>query len=399
MKNRAYKLAYLVSHPIQYQAPLLRYLSAQPDIDLTVFFLSDLSTRPHIDRGFGTAIDWDVPLLDGYRHHFLPSIYSTDRLNFAEPVVRGLRSHLAGKGFDALWIHGWYHQANLRAIRVARSIGLPVFMRGESLLHGSGWKQRVKGILQRRVLESVDAFLAIGTRNREFYLHHGVSSDRIFDVPYAVDNDFFRERADIASESREEWRASLGLEPGRSVILYASKFIERKRPYDLLRAYISLAQRGESPLPYLLFAGDGEERKGLEAMAAESGLNSIRFLGFRNQTELPRLFDLCDVFVLPSSYEPWGLVLNEVMNAGRPIITSDCVGAAPDLVLEGKTGFTVPVGDTTLLAARIHEVLQGDCAERMGAAARARIAEWGFEEDYRGIRKALDSVASSRVAA
>ena len=397
--QRAFKLAYLVSHPIQYQAPLLRYLSAQPDIELTVFFLSDLSTRPHIDHGFGTAVDWDVPLLDGYDHHFLPSLYSTERLNFAEPVVRGLRQRLTGKGFDALWVHGWYHQANLRAIRIANSIGLPVMMRGESLLHGSNWKQRIKGVIQRRVLESVDSFLSIGSRNREFYLHHGVPEGRIFDVPYAVDNKFFRERASAASATREEWRASLDLEPGRPVVLFASKFIARKCPHDLLKAYIGLAQRGEKPLPYLLFAGDGAERESLRAAADESGLDSIRFLGFRNQTELPRLFDLCDVFVLPSAYEPWGLVVNEVMNAGRPVITSDCVGAAPDLVLEGKTGFTVPVGDTTLLAARIHELLQDDCARTMGAAALQRISEWGFEQDYQGIRAALEARSLRGVAA
>ncbi|MFT7662391.1 MAG: glycosyltransferase involved in cell wall biosynthesis, partial [Planctomycetota bacterium] len=330
MKNAPYKLAYLVSHPIQYQAPLLRYLASQPDIDLTVFFLSDLSMQSHTDRGFGTQIDWDVPLVEGYRHHFLPSWYGTSRLNFAEPMVRGLRKHLEGKGFDALWIHGWFHQVNLRAIRLARSINLPVFMRGESLLHDSGWKGHVKGLIQRRVLDNVDRFLAIGTRNAEFYRHHGVSDERIFNVPYAVDNNFFRERAEAASSTREDYRAELNLEPGRPVILFASKFITRKRPIDLLNAYYSLAARGNEPVPYLLFAGSGEEEHNLRQAAWQTGMDSIRFLGFRNQTELPRLYDLCNVFVLPSDYEPWGLVLNEVMNAGRPIITSDCVGAAAD---------------------------------------------------------------------
>ena len=397
--NTPYRLAYLVSHPIQYQAPLLRYLAAQPDIDLTVFFLSDLSMRSHTDRGFGTTIDWDVPLVEGYRHHFLPSWYDTQRLNFAEPMVRGLDEHLTGKGFDALWIHGWFHQVNLRAMRLARSINLPVFMRGESLLHDSGWKGRLKGILQRRVIENVSRFLAIGTRNTEFYRHHGVSDERIYSVPYAVDNDFFRQRAEAAALTREEYRAELNLEPGRPVILFASKFIARKRPMDLLQAYRSLVSRAHQPIPYLLFAGSGEEQDSLHQAAAQSGLDSIRFLGFRNQTELPRLFDLCNVFVLPSDYEPWGLVLNEVMNAGRPIITSACVGAAPDLVQEGITGYTVPAGDVTMLAARLQEALKDNRSEVMGAAAKRRISEWGFQEDYQGIVAALGSLRNESVAA
>jgi glycosyltransferase involved in cell wall biosynthesis len=400
MSRGTHKLAYLVSHPIQYQAPLLRAIAERDEVDLTVFFLSDVSVRRHADRGFGRSFAWDVPLLGGYEHVFLRSLYATDRINFVEPVARDLRAHLEGGGFDALWVHGWFHQARLRAMRVAHELGMRVLLRGESLLHGPTWKRRLKAAVQRRVCDSADAFLAIGSRNREFYEHLGVEPERIFDVPYAVDNAFFRARSDEAALTREATRRELGLDPGRPVVLFASKLVARKRPADLLEAYRALSPDGRrEPEPYLLFVGDGAERAALAARAAATGWRSIRFLGFRNQTELPRLYDLCDVLVLPSEYEPWGLVVNEAMNAARPVVATECVGAAADLIEDGRTGFTVPVGAPEVLGARLRELLgDPERAARMGAAARELVAGWSFERDVDGVLAALASVSAGRAA-
>jgi glycosyltransferase involved in cell wall biosynthesis len=129
-------------------------------------------------------------------------------------------------------------------------------------------------------------------------------------------------------------------------------------------------------------------RHSLERQAG--GNLDIRFLGFRNQTELPRFFDLCDVFVLPSRHEPWGLVVNEAMNARRAVVVSDDVGCHEDLVREGETGAIFPVGDIRALAEALERVL---CAPgvraRMGIAARGRIDYFSFERDVAGLRQAL----------
>jgi glycosyltransferase involved in cell wall biosynthesis len=207
-------------------------------------------------------------------------------------------------------------------------------------------------------------------------------------MPYAVDNDFFQRRAAEAVAGREALRAELALEPGRQVILFASKLQERKRCGDLVAAHKLLRQSRPHLLPYLLIVGDGEERQRLEQQAA--GDPDIRFVGFRNQTELPRYFDLCDVFVLPSQHEPWGLVVNEAMNAGRAVVVSDDVGCQQDLVREGETGVVFPVGDVAALAAALERVLTtAGTAARLGAAARAHISRFGFEQDMAGLRQAL----------
>jgi len=148
-----------------------------------------------------------------------------------------------------------------------------------------------------------------------------------------------------------------------------------------------------------VIVGDGEERAALERQAAATGLGSIRFCGFRNQSELPGFFDLATVFVLPSRHEPWGLIVNELMNAARPVIVSDDVGCAPDLIEDGVNGCIYPVGDVSALTSALRRVLEKPgTAEAMGERAFERIQRWSFEEDIQGLRKALAAVAPGFVA-
>jgi glycosyltransferase involved in cell wall biosynthesis len=215
-------------------------------------------------------------------------------------------------------------------------------------------------------------------------------------MPYCVDNEYFRSRAVEASLRREELRKELDLKPDTGIILYASKFQPRKRPDDLLEAYRRMLPRFEQErAPYLLFVGEGELRPQLEKIASAQGLERVRFLGFRNQSELPALFDLCDVFVLASMAEPWGLVVNEVMNASRAVIVSDQVGCGPDLVHNGDNGFIVPAGDCDALARALYDTVGNLAnARRMGEASRRIISSWSFEQDIAGLCEALDAVLS-----
>jgi glycosyltransferase involved in cell wall biosynthesis len=213
-------------------------------------------------------------------------------------------------------------------------------------------------------------------------------------MPYAVDNGYFAERAREAADGRASLQAELGLDPARPAILFAGKLQPRKHCDHLIEAYARLARRaGVEPHPVLVIVGDGAERAALERQAAATGFGSIRFCGFRNQSEMPRFFDLATVFVLPSRHEPWGLIVNEVMNAARPAIVSDDVGCAPDLIDDGVNGCIVPVGDVGALARALGRVLEPGVAEAMGQRAFERIQGWSFEEDVRGLRQALEHVA------
>ncbi len=191
--------------------------------------------------------------------------------------------------------------------------------------------------------------------------------------------------------------AELKLEAGRKVILFASKLQHRKHCDHLLEAYKRLLAKGDrGSAPYLVIVGDGEARAELEKAAG--GLEGVRFCGFRNQSELPRFFDLASVFVLPSRHEPWGLIVNEVMNAGRTVIVSDDVGCHPDLITNGVEGFVYPVGDVGALTETLRKVVDTPgLAEEMGQNALARISGWGFEQDVAGLRQAI-AVLTKKIA-
>ena len=207
---------------------------------------------------------------------------------------------------------------------------------------------------------------------------------------------FSRTRPPSRVRSASVCAPNSGLQPGRPVILFASKMQPHKRAGDLLEAFERLASGAATgPEANLIFAGDGEQRASLEARARALGWPSIRFLGFKNQSELPALYDLCDVFVLPSEVEPWGLVLNEVMNAARPVIVSDRVGAAPDLVEERVTGLTFPARDTFALADCLRQMIASpEHRAAMGQRALEKVSRIDFAADADGLLSALDSVVA-----
>jgi glycosyltransferase involved in cell wall biosynthesis len=387
------RLAYLATHPIQYQAPLFARVAADPEIDFTAFFCSDISVRPFVDPGFQREIAWDTPLLEGYRHEFLPAWGDRARITALRPWTHGLARRLRHGGFDALWVHGYARLPHLIAIANAKRLGLKVLLRDEPWAASrvrSALKNTAKDVFFAGLRPLVDAVLAIGSHNRDYMLSYGFAPSRTFLVPYAVDNATFAGRAAAAGRTREKLRRELGLAPGRPVILFAGKLQERKRPHDLLAAYARLT--GERD-PYLVFVGDGEMSDTLAAQAA--GLEGVRFAGFRNQSELPRFYDLCDVFVLPSRHEPWGLVVNEAMCAGRAIVASDEVGAAADLVREGENGFVFPAGNVEALAADLARVLADETTtRRMGERSRDIISRWSFAEDLAGLKAALAAVGA-----
>jgi glycosyltransferase involved in cell wall biosynthesis len=394
------RLAYLVSHPIQYQAPLLRRIAQEPDIDLTVFFGSDFSVRGYQDEGFGVGVKWDVPLLDGYRHEFLPSLRDNATVGVASPLNYGILSRLRGNGdqgnaaFDVLWVHGYATANALHGMLAAKALGIPVLLRAESWLRDrarGGVKLAAKQVFFEGLKQLVTGVLPIGTLNAAYWRHYLGDDFPASLMPYAVDNDYFQKQSQQAQAGRAELLAELKLDPSRPVILFASKLQSRKRCEDLLEAYKNLSPGdGIEPDPYLVIVGDGEERAALERRAAESKFNGVRFCGFRNQSELPRFFDMASVFVLPSRHEPWGLIVNEAMNAGRAVIVSDEVGSQPDLVTDGVEGCIFPAGDVEALTAALRRVLATpETAARMGQRGLERIRTWDFEEDVRGLRRAI----------
>jgi glycosyltransferase involved in cell wall biosynthesis len=397
LAHRPIRIAYLVTHPIQYQAPLLRRIASNPAIDLQVFFRSDLSVDGYFDEQFRIQVKWDVPLLDGYNSTFLPAFGATNRLTRWRPFNHGLFPRLRQGEFDILWVHGYSIWFNLIALFQARLLGIRTFMRDDATLisrHRSGFRNALKKLFHWTLDRLVDRYLTNGSLNRDYYQAQGVRPEKLHMIGYAVDNDYFRDRAVKASGTREDLRQSLGLAPGRPIILYASKLTARKRADELLTAHATIhRERRLTPAPYLLIIGSGELEPVLRERVADEGIPDVHLLGFKNQSELPAYFDLCDVFVLPSQHEPWGLIINEVMNASKPVIVSSDVGCGPDLVQNGENGFIFPLGDVAALTEALVKVLVDPAvAASMGTASLEKVTSWNFDYNVTELIAACESL-------
>jgi glycosyltransferase involved in cell wall biosynthesis len=390
------KLAYLATHPIQYQAPMLRYIVDNSNIDLTALFMSDFSLKTYHDKQFGATFKWDVPLVEGYKHIVLPSLGDNSSIQNPRPFNYGFKEIFQQEGFDALWTHGHSHQNSVRAIKAAHGLGIKTMTRAESqheVSHGAGLHRRMRDAAMLKVFAMLDAFLCVGTANREYYKSWGIDESKMFTVPYAVDNASFQERTAAAVDQADELAKEWGIDRNRPVILYCSKLTERKKIMNLARAYDQLSVDGKEPHAQLLIVGDGEQRPELEAWIAERHWDSVKFVGFQNQTVLPAVFRLSDIFVLASAREPWGLIVNEVMNAGMPVIVSDEVGSRFDLVEEGRNGYIVPVESIETLSDRLRTLSSDDDLRRsMGQRSLEIINNWGYREDLIGLVSALNAL-------
>jgi glycosyltransferase involved in cell wall biosynthesis len=396
---RAYRVAFVNTHPIQYVAPLYAYLTRH-GLEVTALYLSDFSIRGGNDAGFGLPVKWDIDLLAGYRPRFMGSAASRRRIGGFFSMVGPELWHAIRRGrFDALVIHGHNLAAHHVALGAALASGTPVFARAETHLglKRVAWREFLRAPLLRNWYRAFDGFLAIGTANARYFEAMGVPETKIFPVPYTVDNDRFIAAAAAAGtpEMRAATRARLGLRGGDPAILYAAKFESRKRPEDLLLALGRLQREGIAV--QLVLVGSGELEDKLRAMVAEQQIRNVTFPGFVNQSELPRIYAAADVFVLPSENEPWGLAVNEAMCAGVPIVLSEEIGCVEDLVESGVNGATFTAGDIDGLVAALRTLLvDADHRARAGKASLERIARWSYRECLAGLGAAIKTVRARR---
>ncbi len=351
---RPCKLGVLASHPIQYQAPLFRELAQR--CDLKVFFAHRQTPQAQAAAGFGVAFEWDVDLLSGYAHTFLPNVAKRpDTGAFRGCDTPAVAAEIESGGFDAFLVMGWHLKCYWQAIRACRRRGVPVMVRGDSqlLTPRSPLKQAVKAVLYPWVIRQFDACLYVGQRNREYLQHYGAREDRLFFAPHCVDTLAFASVA--AGVDRDAMRAGWGLTPQDKAVLFAGKLVGRKRPADLVLAVAQLRGQGEPAV--LVWAGDGPDRKALQLLGESLGVPMV-FLGFCNQSQLPAVYRSADVLALPSeSSETWGLVVNEAMACGTPCVVSDACGCAPDMIVPGVSGAVFEAGNVEALASAIQGVL------------------------------------------
>jgi glycosyltransferase involved in cell wall biosynthesis len=378
----ALRLAFVTSHPIQYYAPLFRALARR--LDLVVFFVHCATASDQARAGFGVEFKWDIDLLAGYAHEFVPNVArqpALDRFSGCDTPEIGER--LRRGRFDAVLVQGWYLKSFLQAAFAAKRQRLPSIVRGDSHLDTprSVLKRAAKSVMYPPFLRMFDAALYVGVRSRAYWTHYGYPESRLFFSPHSVDATWFAARS--RAPARAEMRALLGIGSKAKVALFAGRLVPFKRPTDLITAAARLRADGRDLC--ILVAGAGPLEREMRAAAGAVGV-PIHMLGFCNQTMMPKAYAAADVLVLPSDgQETWGLVANEALACGCPIVLSDAVGSAPDLALDGSSGRVFPVGNVAALADATAKVLDHPPSP---VAIAAQSAAYSLESAADGILRA-----------
>jgi glycosyltransferase involved in cell wall biosynthesis len=371
------RLAIVVSHPIQYYAPLYQRLAKRQDLDVRIFFTWHAGQAAVEDHGFKRKVAWDIPLTTGYEFELVPNVSS----NPGTDHFFGLRNpsliqRIISWRPDVVHITGWAWLSHVNALRVLHERRIRTLFRGDSHLldidrRGLGWWG--KRTVLRHIYSWPTSFLVVGTANRTYYETFGVKADRLFPCPHSIDVARFAEPAESHEQEAEQWRKQLGIAPNQRVLLFAGKFESRKQPLALMKVVQALPD----PRLVLILVGDGEQESQIKAYAAARP-ERFRVLPFQNQSRMPIVYRLGDVFILPSkSGETWGLAVNEALACGRPALVSDRVGCAAD-VIDRTCGRVFPWDDHIALAKAIDEILgnQATYIEMRSAAAKR---SWQFD--------------------
>ena len=379
------KLAIISTHPIQYYAPVFRALAGLTEIDLRVFYTwSQAATDSVFDPGFGTEVKWDIPLLDGYAYQFVRNVANRPGLNhFGGLNTPTLVREIEAWRPDAVLVYTWNSRSHLHALRHFKG-KLPVLFRGDStLLDGRAWwRALLRRVFLTWVYSHVDIAIAVGTHNKAYFAWCGLPPQRIALAPHSIDTVRFAAEPARQEEIAMELRRKLGLTPEAMVILYAGKLQPKKNPGLLLDAFAALKDGS-----HLVFVGNGELEVKLKRKAET--IENVHFMPFQNQSVMPAVYRLGNVFVLPSQgpEETWGLALNEAMASGRAVIASTKVGGACDLIQPNRNGWIFESGDRKALENVLRLAINGGRPglHAMGRAAQASSVHWSTEESARRI--------------
>jgi glycosyltransferase involved in cell wall biosynthesis len=293
---------------------------------------------------------------------------------------------VADRQFDVLWIHGYNfltHQlAAIAQLLQGRSI---LFREEQTLLHGRPLLKRVIKAPWLRVLFSRSLVLYIGTENRLWFKSFKVPDSRMFFTPYCVDNERLAIEAEQLAPMRTALRASFGL-PDESipVVLMCGRLIPKKQPLLLLEAFRRVRQQMKCAL---MIVGSGQLEASIRETIARNEIPDVVLAGFLNQTQISRAYAAADLFVLPSGFhETWGIVVNEAMNFSLPVIVTDRVGCARDLVKAGRNGFVVSAEDPAPLADGIAQLVKDPTLrQQFGAASRDIVQAWNYDRAAAGV--------------
>jgi len=373
-------IKYILSHPIQYQSPLIKFLTKK-GLKIKVLFRSDMSTRKYFDTEFKKKISWGTNLLDGFDYEYLNYV-GPNKVDAIFPLTTDFTNKIIEKDTNIIWLHGIKNWYNLCIIFIAKIFNKKVFIRDEAN-HFSKKRSFLNKIFNyffyKFIDNFIDVYLAIGSQNKKYYLDHNIENKKIVIVPYTVDNNFFNKKNKFKNNKKLTY-------------IFAAKLIKKKGANILLEAINILNHNKKFNYnSEFLIIGDGYMKYSLHDYAKINNLKNVKFIPFKNQKKLSELYQKSDVFIIPSLFEPWGLTVNEAMAAENAIISSSAVASAYDLVSNNVNGYRFKNGDSKDLANKILKIFKNrKKIKKYQSNSLKIISKWNFNQCFLGIQKAIN---------
>jgi glycosyltransferase involved in cell wall biosynthesis len=393
-QNSDVQILYVLSHPIQYFTPLLKQMANK--FDLRVAYLSKVGIGEGIDFGFGHRVVWDEPLLEGYSSFFVKNYSKSNYLDnrFFNLINPGIIKVLLQSKENIVIINGWSYSTNWLIFLICKVLNKKVWLRAESPLNQELKKSPKVLFLKRIVLRHIlfrffiDKFLYIGTQNKLFYKYYRVSESRLIYTPYATDNQKFRLKHKELTHQKDAIKENLSIPTNHKVILYSGKYIAKKRPMDLVKAF-ELMENSQNIT--LVLMGEGGLRGEMEEYIRFKKIQNVFLTGFINQSKISEYYSIADVFIMCSGVgETWGLSVNEAMNFKLPIVVSETCGCSTDLVQNGINGFTYKEGDVCALSEAIECIINNDdLREKMGNKSIDIVSNYSIDHSVSNLLKAI----------
>lgn len=337
------KVALLTEIISPYRVPVFNALASQPQIDLTVLFAAETSrirqwTVPK------EAIRFAYEVLPGWE---VATVSQHSSLFFNPNVAASLRRNR----FDVV-ICGGYHQPTYwLALLYTHLTRTRTILWSESNRRDQRVSYRLKSLFKKTLISSFDQYIVPGQSQQEYLLDFGIQSANIWTAPNAVDVEYFRQKSHEYRLSKSDIKHKLGI--SGTAVLYVGRLLDAKGVADVLQAFEKVQSDQDVTL---LIVGSGPDEQRYRAWAAERGLKVV-FTGFVQQNELPLYYAISDIFVFPTYSDPWGLVINEAMSCGLPVVVSSIAGATKDLVKHGWNGYVFDPGDVETLAHHIQSLI------------------------------------------
>lgn len=381
--HRKPRLAIITTHPVQYNAPWFKLLSARGNLVVRVFYTWSQSERiEKFDPGFNKNIEWDIPLLEGYDYEFIHNTSSEPGSHHFKGIINPtIIQRIDTFSPDAILVFGWSFHSHLKVLKHYKNKRFILFRGDSTLLDKTGMLKRfARRVFLTWVYRHIDVAVYVGKSNYDYFIYHGVKPENLVFGPHAIDNQRFSTRRD-----RAIYRQQLGISDSALVFLYAGKLAGYKNVGTMISAFKTL-NAGDDV--HLVIVGNGPLEQELKKNSKFAG---IHFLDFQNQSQMPDVYAMGDVFVMSSTKtETWGLAVNEAMANGCAVLVSKTCGCCADLVQDGKNGYSFDAFDESSLVEKMLAFVQHrEDIPKMKTSSKEIIAHYNFEANAIAVEHAI----------